>query len=108
MKNALNWFEIPAEDLTRATKFYGTIFDAEFTIHEAMPGFKMAQFPHEGGVGGGIIQGEGYAPRTDGSLVYLNGGDDLSGVEWDHRDWHSRKAIRERLFWLSVEACLDL
>jgi uridine phosphorylase len=41
-----------------------------------------------------------------GQVLY--GGDDLSGVEWDHRDWHSRKAIRERLFWLSVEACLNL
>jgi predicted enzyme related to lactoylglutathione lyase len=55
-------------------------FDTEFAIEEAMPGFKMAQFPAEGGVGGGIVQGEGYAPRADGALVYLNGGDDLSTV----------------------------
>jgi predicted enzyme related to lactoylglutathione lyase len=30
-----------------------------------------------GGIGGCIIQGKGYEPLTKGSLVYLNGGDDL-------------------------------
>ena len=41
-----------------------------------------------------------------GQVVY--GGDDLSGMEWDHRDWHSRTDLREQLFWLAAEACLDL
>lgn len=41
-----------------------------------------------------------------GQVVY--GGDDLSGPEWDHRDWHARSEIRADLFWLAVEACLDL
>lgn len=80
MKNALNWFEIPATDIERAAKFYGTIFDAQLEIGEAMPGFKMAQFPSEEGVGGAVVQGEGYAPRADGTLVYLNGGEDLGIV----------------------------
>lgn len=31
-----------------------------------------------GGVGGGIVEGEGFEPSMTGSLVYLNGGDDLS------------------------------
>ena len=38
----------------------------------------------------------------------LYGGDDLSGTEWDHRQWTSRKEIRESLFWLCAEACLSL
>jgi len=38
----------------------------------------------------------------------LYGGDDLSGTEWDNREWQSRKDIRENLFWLSAEACLML
>ena len=38
----------------------------------------------------------------------LYGGDDLSGAEWDHRNWRSRTAIREALFWLCAEACLAL
>jgi len=41
-----------------------------------------------------------------GQVLY--GGDDLSGVEWDHRSWHSRREIREQLFWLCAEACLAL
>jgi uridine phosphorylase len=39
---------------------------------------------------------------------YLLAGDDVSGEEWDSRDWHLLKSEREQLFWLSVEACLDL
>lgn len=38
----------------------------------------------------------------------LYGGDDLSGAEWDHRHWSSRKEIRESLFWLCADACLSL
>ena len=38
----------------------------------------------------------------------LYGGDDLSGVEWDNRQWQSRSEIRENLFWLCADACLGL
>jgi uridine phosphorylase len=39
----------------------------------------------------------------------LYGGDDVSGGgEWDDRGWQSRTAVREKLFWLAVEACLTL
>jgi uridine phosphorylase len=41
-----------------------------------------------------------------GQVLY--GGDDLSGAEWDNREWQSRHDIRENLFWLSAEACLTL
>jgi uridine phosphorylase len=41
-----------------------------------------------------------------GQVLY--GGDDLSGVEWDHREWTSRKEVRESLFWLCADACLTL
>jgi uridine phosphorylase len=44
---------------------------------------------------------------TIGQILY--GGDDVSGeAEWDHRDWHSQFDVRERLFWLAAEACLQL
>ena len=43
---------------------------------------------------------------TLGQILY--GGDDLSGEEWDRRDWHNQFDVRERLFWLSAEACLQL
>lgn len=38
----------------------------------------------------------------------LYGGDDLSGVEWDNREWQSKSDIREHLFWLCADACLTL
>jgi uridine phosphorylase len=38
----------------------------------------------------------------------LTGGDDVSGTEWDQRQEMSRIPTRERMFWLSVEACLKL
>jgi uridine phosphorylase len=41
-----------------------------------------------------------------GQVLY--GGDDLSGAEWDNRSWQSRREIRRNLFWLAVEACLEL
>jgi uridine phosphorylase len=41
-----------------------------------------------------------------GQVLY--GGDDLSGAEWDHRSWQSRRDVREHLFWLCADACLAL
>ena len=79
MKNAINWFEIPVKNFDKAKSFYETIFSSEMHVMEAM-GMKSAFFPAEmetGGIGGCIIQGEGYEPSPKGSLVYLNGGDDL-------------------------------
>ena len=37
-------------------------------------------------------------------------GDDVSGAEWDPRDWNSQAHLdfSDRLFWLSVHACLRL
>lgn len=79
MKNALNWFEIPVKNFESAKKFYEALFGMELQVMEAM-GVKMAFFPSdwENGVGGGICQGPGYEPSASGTLVYLNGGDDLS------------------------------
>ena len=42
-----------------------------------------------------------------GQILY--GGDDVSGEsDWDHRDWFKKFDMRERLFWLAAEACLEL
>jgi uridine phosphorylase len=41
-----------------------------------------------------------------GQVLY--GGDDLSGGEWDHRRWQSRRDVRDNLFWLAAEACFRL
>ncbi|MBS1518460.1 MAG: VOC family protein [Bacteroidetes bacterium] len=78
MANSINWFEIPVTDFARAKKFYSEIFGIE--MHEQMMGpNQMGFFPGEG-VSGAIVKTEGHNPSMDGALVYLSGGDDLTGV----------------------------
>ena len=78
MKNAINWFEIPASNFDRAVKFYNSVFVAEMYIMP-MGGCQMGFFPcDQGSVGGAIVTGEGYKPSSEGTMVYLNGGDDLN------------------------------
>lgn len=43
---------------------------------------------------------------TLGQILY--GGDDLSGGEWDKREWNSRNDIRRNLVELSLKICLKL
>ena len=80
IKNSLNWFEIPVIDFERARKFYGEIYDFDMpsvTMGENVLGFFPVQPKH---IGGAIIKGEGCSPSQDGTLVYLNGGDDLNEI----------------------------
>ena len=78
MANLINWFEIPANDIDRAVKFYSEVLNSEIQQQEMM-GIKMTFFNMEGdGVGGSICSGEGYEPSTTGTKIYLNGGEDLS------------------------------
>lgn len=79
MKNAINWFEIPVTDFERAKKFYEIIFGAEI-IEMPFPGGRYGMLPADmqNGVGGGIVQGEEFIPSDKGTIVYLNGGNDLN------------------------------
>src|SRR3954469_9582650 len=77
MRDLLNWFEIPVLDIDRAAKFYGAIFATKLEINRG-DGFSSAVFPHEGGVGGGLVAGEGYLPNPQGSVLYLNSNPDLN------------------------------
>jgi uridine phosphorylase len=38
----------------------------------------------------------------------LYAGDDVSGADWDTRDWVARATVRDKLFALAAEACLAL
>ena len=79
MKNLINWFEIPVSDMDRAAAFYGKLFGAPVTVEE-FGGFLMGWLPMESqeAVGGGLVKHETYVPSHHGSLVYLNGNDDLN------------------------------
>jgi uncharacterized protein len=81
MANVINWFEIPTKNFERACDFYGTILGGEIQKVDAPAGIKMGFLPgtaQETG-GGALVKGEGYEPSAKGSIVYLNGGTDLSG-----------------------------
>jgi uncharacterized protein len=75
--NSLNWFEIPAVDISRATKFYETIFGLKMEPMPEMPGMdmKMISFPSEmgnGKVAGALVQSKQHKPSMDGAVIYLN------------------------------------
>jgi len=81
MKNAINWFAIPATDINRAVKFFNAIFGFEMKVTN-MEGTDMAFFPiqDQSGVGGHIFVSSKTKPTTDGPILYLNGGDDLKNI----------------------------
>ena len=82
-KNAISWFEIPSIDLSRAAKFYETIFDITLAPLDT-PEIKMRLFPLEDrmGVGGAIVDSGGFhkPSSTDGPLLYLNANPDVQNV----------------------------
>lgn len=80
MKNLISIVEIPTADFSRAVAFYQAILDINIEEIE-MDGVKMGLFPNAGeGVLIQLINGSDYRTSTDGTIVYLNGGDDLQKV----------------------------
>jgi hypothetical protein len=80
MANVINWFEIPAKNFDRACAFYSSVLDGQIHIMDTPTNLKYGFLPGgtTDGVGGAIVKGSGYEPTDKGSVVYLNGGDDLS------------------------------
>lgn len=80
MKNALNWFEIPVNDMDRAVSFYETLLDTKLR-RERFGNMPYAIFPHhEAGVGGALIQDAKRPSGAAGTLVYLNADRELDAV----------------------------
>jgi predicted enzyme related to lactoylglutathione lyase len=81
LEHVISWFEIPATDLNRATKFYETILATTFSEMNLenirMRIFQLAD-PMKG-VGGAIVESGGFhrPSTTDGPLIYLNGTPDV-------------------------------
>jgi predicted enzyme related to lactoylglutathione lyase len=83
MKNVINWFEIPAQDLGRAQRFYETMLCVALKP-ETFAGMAMALFPYEQGeggrgVGGALVKDARFRPSADGAVVYLDAGAGLDG-----------------------------
>ena len=80
--NAINWFEIPAIDISRAKNFYESIFEIKMEEME-MPGMKYAMFPFDptmAKIAGGLAQSPMHTPSSTGSIIYLNANPDLQNV----------------------------
>ncbi len=82
--HTINWFEIPVTDLARATKFYETVMNIEMEKME-MEDMKMSIFPSQNDsevmtVHGGLMQHKDYTPSNQGTLIYLNAGQDLAPI----------------------------
>jgi predicted enzyme related to lactoylglutathione lyase len=80
MANVINWFEIPAKNFDKACDFYSNVLNGDIHKIDGPNGTKMGFLPGSmaDSVGGAVVQAEGYEPSAKGSIVYLNGGDDLS------------------------------
>ncbi len=78
MANALNWFEIPVMDFSRAKTFYEKVLDIAIEPMAMGPVTMGMLSSDQNAVGGAIVQGDGGSPAKNGTLVYLNGGDDLA------------------------------
>jgi len=77
--NILNWFEVSVSDITRAKKFYETIFSVQLEEMDMM-GMKMASFPYDpmsGKLSGALVQSDMHKPSADGVKIYFNGNPDL-------------------------------
>jgi predicted enzyme related to lactoylglutathione lyase len=84
MKNAISWFEIPTTDISRAQKFYETIFGISMMPMD-LPNIKMRMFPLDDmmtQVGGALVDSGGFhkVSLTDGPLVYLNANPDVQHI----------------------------
>lgn len=80
LHNAINWFEIPVQDMDRAQRFYETLL-AQPLRREPMGPQTLAVFPYaDGTVGGALLAGPQVSAPTSGSgvLVYLNAGQHLA------------------------------
>jgi uncharacterized protein len=84
MNNAISWFEIPATDLSRAQKFYETLFGITM-IPMDMEDIRMRMFPLDDmmtQVGGALVDSNGFHKPsvTDGPLIYLNGNPNVQTI----------------------------
>lgn len=78
MPHALNWFEIPVADFGRAKTFYETVLGTSIATMEMGDSTMGMLSTDQNAVGGALVQSKGSVPSPTGTMVYLNGGDDLA------------------------------
>lgn len=76
--NIVTWFDLPVTDMARAKQFYHAVFDVQFK-DDQMNDMQMAIFEADStAVSGMLVLADCYQPNATGTVVYFNGGDDLS------------------------------
>jgi len=83
-QSVVSWFEIPAADLERATKFYETLFGVELIVMD-MLNIRMRTFPVAdmmNHITGALIEASDFHKPSskDGVLIYLNANPDVQLV----------------------------
>ena len=81
--NALNWFEIPVDEIERSQDFYEGIFDMEMAPLQEMQGMKMVGFPIDmasGKIGGALVESDFHVPSDEGAIIYLNANPDIQTI----------------------------
>lgn len=75
--NAINWFEIPVEDMDRAVRFYEALLGYDLRRENFMdvPHAIIKSSKDGDGVGGALIQDKKRKPAGAGTCVYLNSPD---------------------------------
>ncbi len=80
MDSQVMWFEIPVVDMERARAFYGEVLGVELPLIQSSV-MLMAFFPASGSANGGaLIQHPNVQPSNQGTLIYLNAGEDMTGA----------------------------
>jgi uncharacterized protein len=72
--NPVSFFEIPVNDLQRATDFYEFVFECKLEL-QTIDGNEMAMFAfNESGFGasGALVKGEAYVTSKHGTRVYFS------------------------------------
>lgn len=78
MNSPIVWFELPVVDIERATRFYEHVFAVTLRRETCGDGM-LAVFPHDDAQpSGALVKMPQLAPRDNGTLVYLHGGEDLN------------------------------
>lgn len=73
MNHLIHWIEIPTKDLDKARSFYEKVLQVDLEVLPLGP-VKYALFPTEDRYNtGALVQGEGYEPSPQGTIVYLDG-----------------------------------
>lgn len=82
MNKVFAWVEIPVQDIERAARFYGQLFERELTITDMPPRRTAILYFEPNEVGGSLLQAPGFEPGSQGTHVYLNAGrsSDLEGM----------------------------